>query len=110
MQNFPKHPEKFLLSWLQNDTYKADTSSFVIKITNIGRRALFSYRARYVTSMSFQTTVQKNQAKLSSFVQFVNEMTSYVRFSAAEQITTSYVLTVLEHSHIQSDVIACTVL
>ena len=27
-----------------------------------------------------------------------------------EQSTTSYVLTVLEHSHIQSDVIACTVL
>ena len=30
--------------------------------------------------------------------------------SITEQSTTSYVLTVLEHSHIQSDVIACTVL
>ena len=30
--------------------------------------------------------------------------------SITEQSTTSYVSTVLEHSHIQSDVIACTVL
>ena len=50
-----------------------------------------------MTSLSFQTVVQKNEAKLSSFVQFENES------------TTSYVLTVLEHGHIQSDVIACTV-
>ena len=40
-----------------------------------------------MTSLSFQTVVQKNEAKLK----------------------TSYVLTVLEHSDIQSDVIACTV-
>ena len=45
-----------------------------------------------MTSFSFQTAIQKNEAKLSSFVQFEN------------------VLTVLEHSHIKSDVIACTVL
>ena len=30
-----------------------------------------------MTSLSFQTAVQKNKAKLSSFVQFENEMTSY---------------------------------
>ena len=30
-----------------------------------------------ITSLSFQTDVQKNEAKLSSFVQFVNRMTSY---------------------------------
>ena len=30
-----------------------------------------------VTSLSFQTAVQKNEAKLSSFVQFENEMVSY---------------------------------
>ena len=29
-----------------------------------------------MTSLSFQTTVQKNEAKLSSFVQFGNEMAS----------------------------------
>ena len=30
-----------------------------------------------MTSLSFQTTVQKDEAKLSSFVQFENEMASY---------------------------------
>ena len=30
-----------------------------------------------ITSLSFQTVVQKNGAKLSSFVQFKNEMASY---------------------------------
>ena len=30
-----------------------------------------------MTSLSFPTAVQKNEAKLSSFVQFENEMTSY---------------------------------
>ena len=29
-----------------------------------------------MTSLSFQTVVQKNEAKLSSFVQFESEMTS----------------------------------
>ena len=61
-----------------------------------------------MTSLSFQTAVQKNEAKLSSFVQFGNEMALYRALT--EQSTTSYVLTVLEHSHIQSDVIAYTVL
>ena len=40
-----------------------------------------------MTSLNFQTAVQKNKGKLSSFAQFENEP-----------------------SHIQSDVIACTVL
>ena len=61
------------------------------------------------TSLSFQTAVQNYEAKLSSFVQFENEMASY-RALVTEQSTTSYVLTVLEHSHIQSDVILSTVL
>ena len=30
-----------------------------------------------MTSLSFQTAVRKNEAKLSSFVQFENEMGSY---------------------------------
>ena len=30
-----------------------------------------------MTSLSCQTAVQKNEAKLSSFVQFENEMASY---------------------------------
>ena len=30
-----------------------------------------------MTSLSFQTAVQKNEAKLSCFVQFENEMGSY---------------------------------
>ena len=30
------------------------------------------------TSLSFQTAVQKNEAKLSSFVKFENEMASYL--------------------------------
>ena len=30
-----------------------------------------------MTSLSFQTTVQENEANLSSFVQFENEMASY---------------------------------
>ena len=30
-----------------------------------------------MTSLSFQTALQKNEAKLSSFVQFENEMASY---------------------------------
>ena len=30
-----------------------------------------------MTSLSFQTAIQKNEAKLSSFVQFENEMASY---------------------------------
>ena len=45
-----------------------------------------------IMSLSFQTAVQKNEAKLSSFVQFETKWRHYV------------------HSHIQSDVIACTVL
>ena len=54
-----------------------------------------------MTSLSFQTAVQKNETKLSSFVQFGKEMVSIT-----EQSTVSHVL---EH-HIQSDVIACIVL
>ena len=50
-----------------------------------------------MTSLSFQTAVQKKEARMSSFVQFENEN---------EQGETSYVLTVLEHSQKQSDVIA----
>ena len=45
-------------------------------------------------SLSFHTAVQKNEAKLTVLY----------------NCSTFYVLTVLEHSHIQSDVISCTVL
>ena len=30
-----------------------------------------------ITSLTYQTAVQKNEAKLKSFVQFENEMASY---------------------------------
>ena len=30
-----------------------------------------------MTSLSFQTSIEKNEAKLRSFVQFENEMASY---------------------------------
>ena len=56
-------------------------------------------------SLSFQSAVQKNEAKLSSFVNYENEMTS--QLNKAQLLN---VLTVLEHSHIQSDVILCTIL
>ena len=59
-----------------------------------------------MTSLSFQTAIQKNEGKLSSFAQFESELASYL---VTEQSTPSYVLTVLERSHIQNDVIACTV-
>ena len=61
-----------------------------------------------MTSLSFQTAKQKNEVKLSSFVLFENEM--LYNCSITEQGTTSDVLTVLEHSHIQDDVISCTIL
>ena len=49
-----------------------------------------------MTSLSFQTAVQKWEAKLSYFVQFENEMVSSCCIT--KQSTTSYVVTVLEHS------------
>ena len=36
-----------------------------------------SVKEQGVTSLRYQTAVQKNEAKLSSFVQFENEMASY---------------------------------
>ena len=72
---------------------------------NMGKLALFSSRAWYDAIEFWNCRIEELEAKLSSFVQFENEMVSYRALS-----TTSYVLTVLEHSHIQSDVIACTVL
>ena len=61
-----------------------------------------------MTSLILQTAVQKNEAKLSSFVQFENEMTSYrvLQLNKAQLP----MLCFLEHSHIQSDVVACTAL
>ena len=61
-----------------------------------------------MSSLSFQTAVQKNEAKLSSSVQFEKEMVSCcaLKLRKAQRPT----LTVLEHSHIQSDVMACIVL
>ena len=63
-----------------------------------------------MTSLSFQTAVQKNETKLRSFVEFDFKRNGVIPCSITEQSTTSYVLTVLEHSHVQSDVIGCTVL
>ena len=59
--------------------------------------------------LSFQTAVQKNEVKLSSFVQF-RKRNSVIPCSITEQSTTFYELTVLERSHIQSEVTECTVL
>ena len=43
---------------------------------NKGKRTFFSYRAQYDV-LIFQSGMQKNEAKLSSFEQFENEMASY---------------------------------
>ena len=50
-----------------------------------------------MTSLSFQTVIQKNEEKLSSFVHSENEMGSY-RALYVKKSTTFYVLTVLEYS------------
>ena len=63
-----------------------------------------------MTSLSFRTAVQKKEAKLSYFVRFENEMASYRALLLNKAQLPSFVFTVLEHSHIQSDVIECTVL
>ena len=62
-----------------------------------------------MTSLSFQTAIQKNKTKLGSFVQFENEIAIY-RVLYNRTSTTSYVLTVLKHSHIQINVTVCTAL
>ena len=38
---------------------------------------LCSVTEHFMTSLSFQTAVQKNEARLSSFVQFESEIASY---------------------------------
>ena len=50
-----------------------------------------------MTSLNFRTAVKRYKAKLSSFVQFENEMASFRIYAIYEQGTTSYVLTVSEH-------------
>ena len=62
-----------------------------------------------MTSLSFQTAVQKNEAKLSPFVQ-LEKGKCVIPCFITEQSTVSYVLAVLKQNHIQSDVIAYTVL
>ena len=74
----------------------------------MGSRALFSYRARYdVIECSNCRTEERSEAE---FFCAVRKRNGVIKCSTTEQSTTSYVLTVLEHSHIQSDVIAYTVL
>ena len=62
------------------------TMSGITGLNNYGRKRLFIKQLKHrkacivqhgMTSLSFQTAVQKNEAKLSSFVQFENEMASY---------------------------------
>ena len=75
---------------------------------NIGRRALFSYRAQYdVIEFSNCHTEERSEAE---FFCAVWKRNGVIPYSITEQSTTSYVLTVIEHSYIQGDVIACTVL
>ena len=62
-----------------------------------------------MTSLSFQIEIQKNEAKLSSFAQFENEMASY-HCSITEHSTTFYVLTVLEHCQKLNDVMRCSLI
>ena len=57
-----------------------------------------------MTSSSFQTAKEKNEAK---FICAVRKRNGIIPCSITEQITTSYVLTVLEYSHVQSDIITC---
>ena len=66
------------------------------------------YRARCdVIEFSNCCTEERSEAE---FFRAVWKRNGVIPCSITEQSTTSYVLTVLEHSHIQSDVVACTVL
>ena len=74
----------------------------------MGGRALFGCRAWYdVIEFSNCPTEERSQAE---FFCAVWERNGVVPCSVAEQSITSHVLTVLEHSHLQNDVITCTVL
>ena len=71
-------------------------------------RALFSYIAQYdVIKFANCHTDERNEA---DFFCGVWKRIDVLLCSITEQSTTSYVLTVLEHSHIQNNVIVCTVL
>ena len=70
--------------------------------------ALFNYRAPYeVIEFSNCHTEEQSGAELFCVVWKRNDV---IPCSITKQSTHSYVLTVLEHSHLQNDVIACTVL
>ena len=64
----------------------------------MGRHALFSYRARHdVIEFSNYRTKEQSEAE---FFCAVWKRNGVIPCSITEQSTTSYVLTVLEHSHI----------
>ena len=76
---------------------------------NIGRCALFSYKARYDIIEVSNCSIEEEGSEAEFFCA-VRKRNDIIQCSITEQSTTSYVLIVLECSHVQSDVIACTVL
>ena len=94
---------------VQGRLFIADERGMVLPSCSfIGRRALFSYRARYdVIEFSNCHIEERSEAE---FFCAVWKRNGVIPCSITEQCTSSYVLTVLEHSHIQSDIMACTVL
>ena len=90
---------------LQNWLFEKSSN---FKNMNIERRALFSYRARYdFIEFSNCHTEERSEAE---FFRTVWKRNGVIPCFITEQSTASYVLTLSEHCHIQSDVIACTVL
>ena len=70
--------------------------------------SVLSNRARYnVIEFSNCSKEERSEAE---FICAVWKWNNFIPCSITEQSTTSYVLTVLEHSQIQNDVIACTFL
>ena len=58
---------------IQHNTLQHNT----IQYNTIKEGVLCSVIEHDVMSLSFQTSIQKNEEKLTSYVQFENEMTSY---------------------------------
>ena len=80
----------------------------MINRENIGRHALFSYKAQY-DAIDFLDCLTEERSEAEFFCA-VWKRNDVKPCSITEQSTTSYVSTVFEHSHLQGDVIACTVL
>ena len=78
-----------------------------MKQLNTERRDLFSDRARYDV-IEFSNCRVEERSK-DEFFHGVRTRNGVIWYSITEQSTTSYVFTLLEHGHIQNDVIMFTV-